>query len=436
MSVSRDQQALTVWAPGGYTANYSIKDNTWTPLAVTAAASNGTLSARSGFQAVTDPTTVLVYILRVHDGNNMLVVNPANHQTAIIAMPQTPTLFNWGHSSFVWSELTSSFFLFGGRHESVAPYFWEYSPSTKSWTEPTSGSVPGPSTASCMVSARKILLGDLHVFDVRTLVWTKEHAVDPTENRSHMACAVGGDSFIVWGDQPVLGLIFAYLTFSRWRHQEQKQKRLTQAVQQGIQEGLQHQHHQQQRHAFHPAPGPPPPPGMELSEVLSNNTSQGDQQGIPVLSNEIEIQSPPMEAATYTYASYSGPNTTFSSPAPWTLYPPPIVAQSSSLHPYSSPSPIPLAPQFNPGVSTPTAMSHPYPANPQNTQDQQYLIRQQQHPQLYVDDPSLTPPPPQRVRNLQDRNEPKAEAENPQEIARQIRVMQAELQRLQSKLGV
>ncbi|KAG0219625.1 hypothetical protein BGX33_001797 [Mortierella sp. NVP41] len=76
----------------------------------------------------------------------------------------------------------------------------------------TSGSVPGPSTASCMVSAHngtkiilfggqrgKILLGDLHVLDVRTLVWTKEHAVDPTENRSHMACAVGGDSFIVWG---------------------------------------------------------------------------------------------------------------------------------------------------------------------------------------------------------------------------------------------
>lgn len=43
------------------------------------------------------------------------------------------------------------------------------------------------------------LLGDLHILDVRTRIWTQERGVGPNDNRADMACSVAGDHFVVWG---------------------------------------------------------------------------------------------------------------------------------------------------------------------------------------------------------------------------------------------
>lgn len=41
--------------------------------------------------------------------------------------------------------------------------------------------------------------GNLHILDVRNMIWSKAAGLDPSLGRSAMACAVSGDNFIVWG---------------------------------------------------------------------------------------------------------------------------------------------------------------------------------------------------------------------------------------------
>lgn len=143
LSVSQEKDSLTVWTPGGFKVDYSIRDNTWTPISGPVASfSKGSPSASNGFQAVTDPTTGLVYIPGGYQ-NNMLVFNSTDNKVTTVPMPQTLEFPHWAHHSFVWSQASRSFFFFGGRgkttHDSSSPLLiWEYFPSTKSWIRPVS----------------------------------------------------------------------------------------------------------------------------------------------------------------------------------------------------------------------------------------------------------------------------------------------------------
>ena len=42
-------------------------------------------------------------------------------------------------------------------------------------------------------------LGSIYILDMKTLSWMKGPDVDPSQNRSGMACAVAGDNFVAWG---------------------------------------------------------------------------------------------------------------------------------------------------------------------------------------------------------------------------------------------
>ena len=62
----------------------------------------------------------------------------------------------------------------------------------------------------CTTSRRS--LGSIYILDMKTLSWAKGPDVDPTQNRSGMACAVAGDNFVAWGG------IFSNLTQSMEFH--------------------------------------------------------------------------------------------------------------------------------------------------------------------------------------------------------------------------
>jgi hypothetical protein len=42
-------------------------------------------------------------------------------------------------------------------------------------------------------------IGTLYILDVPTMTWTQGPSIDPSQNRSQMACTVNGDNFIAWG---------------------------------------------------------------------------------------------------------------------------------------------------------------------------------------------------------------------------------------------
>ncbi|KAK3840988.1 MAG: hypothetical protein J3R72DRAFT_475868 [Linnemannia gamsii] len=515
LSASQDQLYLTVWTLDGSKSDYSIRNDAWTPVSRAFTSSKGSLGAYNGLQVVTDPTTGLVYIPRGQK-NNMLVFNPTNNTTTTVLMPQILEYPDWTHYSFVWSQSTRNFFLFGGGGKTIhdlssTTYFWEYSPPTKSWTiQQSSGSIPGPSTSSCMVSAHNgtkiirfggrrgdTLLGSLHILDLRTRIWTQERGVAPHDNRADMACSVSGDNFVVWGGKlsksaeltgknsgtplifnlrskqwtvhvlritsPVVSsfskrdglesggiiigiaagvfvlicLIWCCFTPLRWSIQEKREKKRL--------EGLQQQTFQ------------------------SNTQNSVPMELLPLSADKMEIQSIPV-GVTYGQTPYIGPSplsilgsqsssqpyhfpqwtagssqvpTTMTTPAPPYLQPTTAFTTSSqNTHDPASVQlqyPIQHVPPEH--AHTPPQHAHISPQNAHTQPNDAHTLPQHSHtplrnPQTHeVDSPSsYSSPPPQVIRNPQDRNVSVSEEESPQDLARQIRVMQAELQRLQSKL--
>ncbi|KAG0042731.1 hypothetical protein BGZ83_000133 [Gryganskiella cystojenkinii] len=90
--------------------------------------------------------------------------------------------------------------------------FYQYVPATNTWSNITgTGDHAGKLARHCMVSAyggTKLVLfggidttlhetGQLHFLDLTTMVWTA--GTNSISARSSMACAVAGDSFLVWG---------------------------------------------------------------------------------------------------------------------------------------------------------------------------------------------------------------------------------------------
>jgi len=94
----------------------------------------------------------------------------------------------------------------------------------------TRGTSPRPSVNHCMVSAyngTKLVVfggydatfnsstgvGTVHLLDLTTMVWKAGKSVDPSLDRRNPACAVAGDSLVVWGGR-VLFFIFGVFASS------------------------------------------------------------------------------------------------------------------------------------------------------------------------------------------------------------------------------
>ncbi|KAH7034400.1 hypothetical protein BKA57DRAFT_476077 [Linnemannia elongata] len=212
MSVSPDRRTLTIFVPNGpgLISNFNIGDGSWTP--VTAPSPSQLMPVLYGAQAATDPTTGIVYIPPAYSGASLSIYSPSTGVVTTAPMPPVATAGGLSRHSFVWNQVRKTFILFGG--VITTSYLSEYDPITGKWAELyASGPTPPLQQASCMAPAyngtKMILFGGhnssgpsggyLFILDVPTMTWSQGLSVDPSQNRSSMACSVSGDNFIVWG---------------------------------------------------------------------------------------------------------------------------------------------------------------------------------------------------------------------------------------------
>ncbi|KAF9284703.1 hypothetical protein BGZ88_009833 [Linnemannia elongata] len=223
MSVSQDHNTITVWAMSSSTCNKTISNfglvtKTWTPIPPPAALS----CCKFGVPAAMDPSTGLVYLPGGYNMTLMMVYNMATKFATAAPMPgpspQNPTMVApmlLGNYPTVWSTIRETLLLFGS-NQGPGSYFFEFVPPSGPWRDVIStGTVPPNLDSGCLVSAyngTKIIyfggnglssdsVGSIYILDVLKMSWTQGPNVDPSQNRSSMACAVSGDNFIAWGGE-------------------------------------------------------------------------------------------------------------------------------------------------------------------------------------------------------------------------------------------
>ncbi|KAF9129083.1 hypothetical protein BGW39_004482 [Mortierella sp. 14UC] len=158
MSVSQDGKTLTTWNAGAtLVANYSITSDSWTQVPYAVNGLTGVL------HATTDPTTGAIYLPAGSPTNpsDMLKYTYATGQAVIETIPSTLVVIK-SYYSFVWSYNGTKIILFGGH------------------------------------VGTELSVANIYILDIKSMTWS-EGPIAP-DTRSHMACAVSGDNFIVWGD--------------------------------------------------------------------------------------------------------------------------------------------------------------------------------------------------------------------------------------------
>ncbi|KAG0235100.1 hypothetical protein BGX31_004351, partial [Mortierella sp. GBA43] len=165
--------------------------------------------------AVVEPETGLIYVPHGINGL-MLVVNLSGNNYTTYPMP-TP-LDNSIFYSVAWSVSSRKLFFMGGDNQDAKRSFNLFSyTKSRPWldlSQSTKGPTPSARSYACLVPAyggsRLVLfggfdlskndqLGDIYVFDVDTLTWTKGPDTATKDRRHASACAVSGDHFISWG---------------------------------------------------------------------------------------------------------------------------------------------------------------------------------------------------------------------------------------------
>ncbi|KAF9142471.1 hypothetical protein BG015_000844 [Linnemannia schmuckeri] len=240
MSVSPDRNTFMIWdsaLPGSLTSFDMFKE-AWTSLAVPVQLQ---ISLKE-LKAATNPLTGKVYIPLGDRDTNMLIWDPARPNSgagaaAVGATPSgaapdatapsgagtisyelMPAAVGKGSIGYTWTWCPSrkTFILFGGKPgaDPTAPYLHEFQPKTNKWTEMnTTGDVPPRLIGSCMEPAYKgtkmilfgglgidsVATGSIYILDLPAMVWSKGPDLDALQNRSHMACGVSGDNFLVFG---------------------------------------------------------------------------------------------------------------------------------------------------------------------------------------------------------------------------------------------
>ncbi|KAF9953942.1 hypothetical protein BGZ72_005047 [Mortierella alpina] len=224
MTLSKDKNNLVVYdstpsAPG--ISVFNLVSGTW--LAKRALPSNPMASDYYGLRSAVDPNTGIIYIPTGTKDNQTLAYDFESGISSLFPNPSASimnpivTLY-----SIVWSAARNSLLLYGGRGITPNgivpnPFFAELAPGPAAiWrTLATTGHYPGAVERHCMVPAyggsKMILfggctisrrsLGSIYILDMKTLSWMKGPDVDPSQNRSRMACAVAGDNFVAWGGE-------------------------------------------------------------------------------------------------------------------------------------------------------------------------------------------------------------------------------------------
>ncbi|KAF9950860.1 hypothetical protein BGZ72_007558 [Mortierella alpina] len=213
MAVSKDKQRLIVSNPSGAMSTYNITSDSWLAPHILAQS-----PASTGIhQAAMDPSTGYVYIPSgSNNGASMMVYNP-DDGTALTA-PMPPAAGQQGLSFFgaAWSTVRQSIVLYGGLDSAgLYSHLIEFQPANSQWVNLKAvGPSPGDVSAPCVVPAyggAKLIvfggistelfstLGGIYILDVLSLSWKKGTNIDPSQNRTGMACTVAGDNFVVWG---------------------------------------------------------------------------------------------------------------------------------------------------------------------------------------------------------------------------------------------
>ncbi|KAF9951025.1 hypothetical protein BGZ72_007359 [Mortierella alpina] len=214
MTVSKDKQNLIITASTGTISTFNIASNTWQDPTVVAQ-SSAIVGLR---QAVTDPSTGLVYIPGgANSGANMTVYNPADRSASTtISMPSGTGQQGLSFFAAAWSTVRQSIILYGGIDtEDRYSNLIEYQPSNSKWvnlqtTGPSPGNISSPCTIPAYDGTKLIVfggistasfstLGSIYMLDAQNLTWTRGADAETSQNRVGMACAVAGDKFIAWG---------------------------------------------------------------------------------------------------------------------------------------------------------------------------------------------------------------------------------------------
>ncbi|KAF9154082.1 hypothetical protein BG015_001904 [Linnemannia schmuckeri] len=218
-SISPDQQTLSLWDPVGLDAvapdapgvsgNISLTTRMWKPFSVPMKMNQ----SEGGLQAVTHPRTGLVYTPAGYNNTDMAIYDFKTRNVTSTPLPPQ-AIGGWRFYTFNWNELRGTFFLWGGQGQAGTPYFYEFDASKMQWTEMiTKGAVPPRLRAACMApaygGAKMVLfggnppgeesIGTLYILDVPSMTWTQGPSIEPSQNRSQLACTVNGDNFIAWG---------------------------------------------------------------------------------------------------------------------------------------------------------------------------------------------------------------------------------------------
>ncbi|KAF9920662.1 Multiple epidermal growth factor-like domains protein 8 [Linnemannia zychae] len=215
---TKDQKTLVVFHIPGTSSvyKYSLDAGGWS-----ASSMSFPQSGWQGVNAVTDPSTGLVYLAggyTISNRTRMDIYSPTTDTATQQALPDPMTTFGarWYYTN-VWSAQRKSILYFGGYNVTSQPgparnVVSEYVPSTGSWgTMSTSGTPPSMRADHCMTAnddGTKVVVyggrpadggpfsGEVFILDTVTGLWTQGATGQP---RLYAVCAIAGDQLLVWG---------------------------------------------------------------------------------------------------------------------------------------------------------------------------------------------------------------------------------------------
>ncbi|KAG0227494.1 hypothetical protein BGW42_002930 [Actinomortierella wolfii] len=180
-----------------------------------------------GVNAVTDPSTGLVYLAAGYSSSNrsnLDVYDFAIDSIRTYELPLANEVFEARtYYTNVYSKARSSILYFGGYSASFQTVgnavISEYVPSTQVWsTLKTTGTGPSARADHCMAindDGTKVIVyggrlsssgfsGDIFILDLNTTSWTKGLA---GPNRLYATCVIAGDLFILWGGEDGIQIV-------------------------------------------------------------------------------------------------------------------------------------------------------------------------------------------------------------------------------------
>ncbi|KAG9067918.1 hypothetical protein KI688_011509 [Linnemannia hyalina] len=230
MSVSSDNQEVTYFGTDGNMSVWNKASNSWgnaSPICPSPTTVTPTMfNTRGGNQsAVKDPATGRVYIPHgANNGTQMLTYLESSCSGE--NMPANST----GKYS-AWNEAKGALYMLGTMTGATETSMWMFSPLSRAWSSiPMQGELVPLFNGSCMVSYgdKLIVFGgtsnkanmnnDIFILDTNTNLWSK--GAKPSRIRQGMACAAGGDYFVVWSGYvdglPLADTLFYNIKTNKW----------------------------------------------------------------------------------------------------------------------------------------------------------------------------------------------------------------------------